>query len=240
MKPLPGGLIKGLLRVLKRILHSDPERIDVRSLDEIISRVLGCLIINLHNVFEWWLAKGPRKAQYRVVDFEILAIIHRLAGQVDTLGGSACKLPDEIRGQHELELFYKMGHQWRIVEDPLMQSARKRKADGTLENAKVQGPGFVIVVVVPPGGAGSRMRWQGMRSITSSARMKGKEVRPPRPCHNTARRVAEGLLDISCRISACSTKIKSLNDDAQRPAILARGGEVLHTFQDFIIRAFLL
>ncbi|CAE6972698.1 unnamed protein product [Symbiodinium sp. KB8] len=33
-------------------------------------------------------------------------------------------------GGHELELFYKMGQAWRIVEDPAMRSARKRKADG--------------------------------------------------------------------------------------------------------------
>ena len=30
----------------------------------------------------------------------------------------------------ELELFYKMGHCWRIVEDESMRSARRRKAEG--------------------------------------------------------------------------------------------------------------
>ncbi|OLQ04719.1 Retrovirus-related Pol polyprotein from transposon TNT 1-94 [Symbiodinium microadriaticum] len=33
-------------------------------------------------------------------------------------------------GGHELELFSRMGQAWRIVEDPAMRSARKRKADG--------------------------------------------------------------------------------------------------------------
>ena len=30
----------------------------------------------------------------------------------------------------EMELFYRMGHQWKIVEDPDMRSARKRKSEG--------------------------------------------------------------------------------------------------------------
>ena len=33
-------------------------------------------------------------------------------------------------GGHELELFYKMRSSWRIVEDPEMKSARRRKAEG--------------------------------------------------------------------------------------------------------------
>ena len=30
----------------------------------------------------------------------------------------------------ELELYYRMQHQWRIVEDEAMRSARKRKSEG--------------------------------------------------------------------------------------------------------------
>ena len=30
----------------------------------------------------------------------------------------------------ELELFYQMGHQWKIVNDDNMRSARKRRQDG--------------------------------------------------------------------------------------------------------------
>ena len=33
-------------------------------------------------------------------------------------------------GGRELELYYRMGHQWRIVEDAQMRSARRRKTDG--------------------------------------------------------------------------------------------------------------
>ena len=35
-----------------------------------------------------------------------------------------------LNGGHELEMFYRMNHAWRIVEDPAMRSARRRKAQG--------------------------------------------------------------------------------------------------------------
>ena len=33
-------------------------------------------------------------------------------------------------GGKEIELYYQMGHAWKIVEDPQMRSARKRKTEG--------------------------------------------------------------------------------------------------------------
>eukprot|EP00439_Symbiodinium_sp_Y106_P066492 s501_g10.t2 len=36
----------------------------------------------------------------------------------------------KANGGREMELYYRMGHQWRIVEDERMRSARKRKAEG--------------------------------------------------------------------------------------------------------------
>ena len=33
-------------------------------------------------------------------------------------------------GGRELELYYKMGHKWRIVDDEKMRSARRRRTDG--------------------------------------------------------------------------------------------------------------
>ena len=47
-----------------------------------------------------------------------------------SLGGAAGELPDEDEWRHELELFYRMNHAWRIVEDPSMKSARRRRAEG--------------------------------------------------------------------------------------------------------------
>ena len=36
----------------------------------------------------------------------------------------------KMNGGHELETFYRMNHAWRIVEDPNMKSARRRRAEG--------------------------------------------------------------------------------------------------------------
>ena len=33
-------------------------------------------------------------------------------------------------GDKELDLFYQMGHRWRIVHDPKVMSAKKRKSQG--------------------------------------------------------------------------------------------------------------
>ena len=34
------------------------------------------------------------------------------------------------KGGKEIELYYKMNFRWRIVEDPTMKSARRRRIDG--------------------------------------------------------------------------------------------------------------
>ena len=58
-------------------------------------------------------------------------------------------------GGKELELFYKMQHTWRVVEDALMRSARKRKVAGleSLEGDSKAEPGFQKVL---PGQNGER------------------------------------------------------------------------------------
>jgi len=36
----------------------------------------------------------------------------------------------KVGNAKELELFYRMQHRWRIVEDPQMRSARRRRTEG--------------------------------------------------------------------------------------------------------------
>ena len=36
----------------------------------------------------------------------------------------------KVGGKNEIEMFYRMGQKWRIVEDPDMKSARRRKEEG--------------------------------------------------------------------------------------------------------------
>ena len=110
--------------------------IDVKDARSAVQRVPACLISDSRNVFdklstEVLTIKGAEKRS----NIELIAI--KAAQQETQL---------EIRWVHseaqlangltkagagkELELYYKMGHRWKIVDDPEMKSARRRRQDG--------------------------------------------------------------------------------------------------------------
>ena len=110
--------------------------VDVRAPDAMVRRTPGTLITDSRDVFdklqtEVLVVKGASKR----TDIELLSLkeaqqntlltvrwVHSEAQLANALTkGGPCQ---------ELELFYRMGHQWRIVEDEAMRSARKRKSEG--------------------------------------------------------------------------------------------------------------
>ena len=117
--------------------------VDVRDPDQVVRHTHGCLITDSRNVYdkvttEVLTIKGAEKR----ANIELLGLkesqqstglrvrwVHSEAQLANglTKAGSA----------KELELFYRMGHRWRIVEDDEMLSARKRKSAGLepLENS---------------------------------------------------------------------------------------------------------
>ncbi|CAE7233664.1 RE1 [Symbiodinium sp. CCMP2592] len=105
----------------------------VESIPEINVRLLGAISWHAQQVLatEVLSIKGAE----RKANLELLSVKEaqmrtelqvRWVHSEAQLGNSLTKQ----NGGHELELFYKMRHAWRIVEDPAMRSARKRKADG--------------------------------------------------------------------------------------------------------------
>ncbi|CAE7735180.1 RE1, partial [Symbiodinium sp. CCMP2456] len=101
-----------------------------------VRRTTGCVVTDSRNVYdklqtEVMSIKGAEKR----ANIELLSVKQ---AQYDTkvqirwvhseaqLGNSLTK----ANGYHELEMFYKMGHCWRIVEDDQMRSARRRKVAG--------------------------------------------------------------------------------------------------------------
>ena len=110
--------------------------VDTKDPDSTVKKVLGCVISDSRNVYdklqtEVLSIKGAEKR----ANLELLALkesqlrtnvhirwVHSEAQLANTL--------TKANGGREMELYYRMGHQWRIVEDDRMRSARKRKSEG--------------------------------------------------------------------------------------------------------------
>ena len=108
---------------------------NVRAKDRIVSRVPGCVITDSRNVYDKMMGEVVSiKGAEKRANIELLGLkesqwstkvqirwVHSEAQLANALTKA---------GSKELELFYKMGFKWRIVEDEKMRSARKRKAQG--------------------------------------------------------------------------------------------------------------
>jgi len=111
-------------------------QVNIRHPNEVVNSIKGCLISDSRNVYdkvssEVLCAKGAE----RRVDLTLMRIkesqhvnqvIVRWVHSDAQLANSLTK-GRELR---QLLLFYDLGHVWRIVEDPSMSSARRRKEQG--------------------------------------------------------------------------------------------------------------
>ncbi|OLQ05959.1 Retrovirus-related Pol polyprotein from transposon TNT 1-94 [Symbiodinium microadriaticum] len=111
-------------------------QVDVKDSESVVRRVPGCLISDSRNVFdklntEVLTIKGAEKRS----NIELLAVkaSQQQTGLTVRWVHSEAQLANSLTkagATKELELYYQMGHQWRIVEDNEMKSARRRKQDG--------------------------------------------------------------------------------------------------------------
>ena len=111
---------------------------DLHRPDDAVKQVGGCVVTDSRNVYdkletEMLVIKGAEKR----TNLELLALkeaqwntgvqmrwVHSEAQLANSL--------TKTNGLREYELYYKMGHQWRLVEDENMMSARRRKEHGLL------------------------------------------------------------------------------------------------------------
>ena len=109
---------------------------DARDPEGCARKVLGCLVSDSRNVYdklqtEVLSIKGAEKRS----NLELLSLkeaMQRTQLQIRWVHSEA-QLSNpltKLGNQKELELFYRMGCVWRIVEDPQMRSARRRRVDG--------------------------------------------------------------------------------------------------------------
>ena len=108
----------------------------VRRPNDLVQKVPGCLVTDSRNVYdklqtEVLTVKGAeKKANLELLGLkesqQQTGVIVRWVHSEAQLGNSLTK----SGGSKEIEMFYSMGHRWRIVEDDQMRSARRRKADG--------------------------------------------------------------------------------------------------------------
>ena len=115
------------------IVHGN---VNLRYPAETVRRVGGCLITDSRNVYdklqtEMLVIKGAEKR----TNIELLSV--KEAQQTSDLVlrwvHSEAQLANSLTkcgGNAEMDLFYRMKFVWRIVEDPEMKSARRRKGEG--------------------------------------------------------------------------------------------------------------
>ena len=118
---------------------------DTRDSASDVQKVLGCLITDSRNVYDKLETsvlsiKGAEKR----TNIEMIALkeSQEQTGLVLRWVHSEAQLANALTKRHnckELELFYSMGHCWKIVEDPEMRSARRRRADGELPSSSKSG-----------------------------------------------------------------------------------------------------
>ena len=112
--------------------------------DESVKLVSGCVVTDSRNVYdkletEVLVIKGAEKRTH----IELLALKEAQwnTGVIIRWVHSEAQLANSLtkaNGMREYELFCKMGHRWRLVEDEAMMSARRRKEAGLqpLEHAQ--------------------------------------------------------------------------------------------------------
>ncbi|CAE7515030.1 RE1 [Symbiodinium sp. CCMP2456] len=111
---------------------------DLHDPDQLVRMTGGCVVTDSRNVYdrldtEVMVVKGAEKR----TSIELLAIKESQANTSVEMRWvhSEAQLANSLTkaaGLREYELFYKMGHQWRLVEDTTMMSAKRRKELGIL------------------------------------------------------------------------------------------------------------
>eukprot|EP00435_Cladocopium_sp_Y103_P042170 s2053_g11.t1 len=103
--------------------------------DQTVNRVVGVLISDSRNVYDRLSTEelAPKGAERRT-GLELLCIKHaqRHNGVIVRWVHSEAQLGNALTkpGAKEIELFYQLNGQWRIVSDEKMRSARKRRESG--------------------------------------------------------------------------------------------------------------
>ena len=109
---------------------------DAKDPDSTVRKVPGCVISDSRNVFDKLQTEVVTiKGAERKANIELLSLKEaQLRTQVEVRWvHSEAQLANSLTkagGGKEIELFYRMNGRWRIVEDELMRSARRRKTEG--------------------------------------------------------------------------------------------------------------
>ena len=111
-------------------------KVDVRSPESVVRRVPACLITDSRNVFDKMATevlsiKGAEKRTH--IEMISLKESQHTTGIEIRWVHSEAQLANaltKVGNAKEMELFYRMHHQWRIVDDPQMRSARRRRTEG--------------------------------------------------------------------------------------------------------------
>ena len=111
------------------------KEVDIFDVDSLVRKVPGCLISDSRNVYDKLQTDELAiKGAERRTDLELLCIKHsqRVTNLLLRWVHSEAQLGNSLTkgGSKELEFFYNLKSQWRMVSDEQMRSARKRRQEG--------------------------------------------------------------------------------------------------------------
>ena len=117
---------------LGEMLLREPDIFDV---DSTVKQVPGCLISDSRNVYDKLQTEElSAKGAERRTDIELMCLkaSQRSTGLTIRWVHSEAQLGNSLTkaGAKELESFYHLGGRWRIVQDQLMRSAKRRRQEG--------------------------------------------------------------------------------------------------------------
>ncbi|CAE7627786.1 unnamed protein product [Symbiodinium sp. CCMP2456] len=109
--------------------------VNVRRPNEVVTKVTGCLVTDSRNVYDKLITEVlVIKGKEKKTNIELLSLkeAQRNHGVIVRWVHSEAQLANALtkHNSQEMELYYRMQHTWRIVEDEQMMSARRRKTAG--------------------------------------------------------------------------------------------------------------
>ena len=121
-------------------------QVDTRRPNDTVTKVPGCLVTDSRNVYDKLITEVlVIKGKEKKTNIELLALkeAQRNHGVIIRWVHSEAQLANSLtkHNSQEMELYYRMQHTWRIVEDEQMMSARRRKTAGLapLGNGNTEG-----------------------------------------------------------------------------------------------------
>ncbi|CAE7454855.1 RE1 [Symbiodinium sp. CCMP2592] len=148
--------------------------VNLRDPSRTVATVDGCLVTDSRNVYDkLHTAVLTIQGAEKKANIELLSVKEAQVntGLVIRWVHSEAQLANALtkKGGREFELYYKMNFTWRIVEDPSMRSARRRRSEGIDTFEQTHLPITSVLLSAKTGFAATLIKAEGLLGVRSLA-----------------------------------------------------------------------